>query len=225
MGLDIVAVLLIGTMQIFLRLLDGRTRVLHLQPSDTVDALQHMVSELEGVPREEQRLMCGARQLPAGAPLAACGVRDECNVALLLRLRGGGGGSRTVQLTVQPRVQKEKWSLYWKESMSTKTLSLAPVQLTVDASTTIAEVQQLVAKHCRWDPVEKLERLEGFAETWERVLYRGRELAADKTLAAAGLPDTVTVTAVRKVLVPEGWKVVKEGDEESLSSTDTEDDF
>lgn len=34
--------------QIFLRLLDGRTRVLHLQPSDTVDVLQLMVSELEG---------------------------------------------------------------------------------------------------------------------------------------------------------------------------------
>lgn len=69
------------------------------------------------------------------------------------------------------------------------------------------QVQQLVAKRCSWDPVEKLQRLEGFAETWERVLYRGRELAADKTLAAAGLPDTVTITAVRKVLVPEGWKV------------------
>lgn len=92
------------------------------------------------------------------------------------------------------------------------------------------------------------------------------ELPVDKTLAAAGLADKVTVTAVRKVLVPEGWKVsphmhlllllceshrmcsvskqvtwmmaefrlwlqltcaqvIQEGDEESLSSTDTEDDF
>lgn len=81
--------------------------------------------------------MCGAQQLLPGAPLAACGVRDESNVGLLLRLRGGGKG---VQLTVQPRVQKEKWSLYWKESMSTKTVSLDPIQLDVDANTTIAEV-------------------------------------------------------------------------------------
>lgn len=94
------------------------------------------------------------------------------------------------------------------------------------------------------------------------------ELLSDKTLAAAGLADKATVTAVRKVLVPEGWKVsphmflhvlllvcdshlmcsvskqvtwmmpefrtwlqltcaqvIQEGDEESLSSTDTEDDF
>ena len=33
------------------------------------------------------------------------------------------------------------------------------------------------------------------------------ELPVDKTLAAAGLADKATVTAVRKVLVPEGWKV------------------
>ena len=33
------------------------------------------------------------------------------------------------------------------------------------------------------------------------------ELPSDKTLAAAGLAEKATVTAVRKVLVPEGWKV------------------
>jgi hypothetical protein len=37
-------------------------------------------------------------------------------------------------------------------------------------------VQQLVAKRCKWEPVESLQRLEGFAETWERVLYRGVSL-------------------------------------------------
>ncbi len=186
--------------------------------------------------------MCGAHQLTSGAALATSGVHDESNVALLLRLRGGNN-AKVVQLTVQPRVQKEKWSLYWKESMSTKTIALEPVQLQLSASTTIAEVrssgtlaadfwphsilsgscaswqqptgrgreqdwaadagtsevlarrvaavaaaretlssclqvQQLVAKRCGWDPVGKLSRLEGFTETWERVLHRGRELKA-----------------------------------------------
>lgn len=83
--------------------------------------------------------MCGHQQLPQGAPQAACGLQDQANVSLLLRLRGGAGASK-LQLTVQPRVQKEKWSLYWKESMSTKTISLDPVQLDVDDNTTIAEV-------------------------------------------------------------------------------------
>lgn len=85
--------------------------------------------------------MCGAHQLTSGAALATSGVHDESNVALLLRLRGGNN-AKVVQLTVQPRVQKEKWSLYWKESMSTKTIALEPVQLQLSASTTIAEVSR-----------------------------------------------------------------------------------
>ena len=48
---------------------------------------------------------------------------------------------QVVQLTVQPRLQKEKWSLYWKESMSTKTIALEALPLELDASTTIAEVR------------------------------------------------------------------------------------
>jgi Ubiquitin family len=174
-------------LQIFLRLPDGRTRVLRMQQSDTVDQLQGIVRELEGmqqpsgimdatltneqmlsspaddgmeeltqyvsavtgVPHEEQRLMCGHQQLLRGAPLAACGLHDQSNVSLLLRLRGGAGASK-LQLTVQPRVQKEKWSLYWKESMSTKTLSLDPVQLDVDANTTIAEVASAHAHYRGW---------------------------------------------------------------------------
>ncbi len=42
----------------------------------------------------------------------------------------------TIALTVQPRVQREKWSLYWKESMMTKTDILDPVVLNVDEKKT-----------------------------------------------------------------------------------------
>ena len=42
----------------------------------------------------------------------------------------------TISLTVQPRVQREKWSLYWKESMMTKTDILDPVVMSVDEKTT-----------------------------------------------------------------------------------------
>ncbi len=56
------------------------------------------------------------------------------------RLRGG---QSTVNLTLQPRVQKDKWSMYWKESMGTKTDSLESVTLTADINTTVAELQQV----------------------------------------------------------------------------------
>lgn len=42
----------------------------------------------------------------------------------------------TISLTVQPRIQREKWSLYWKESMMTKTDILDPVVLSVDEKKT-----------------------------------------------------------------------------------------
>ena len=45
-------------------------------------------------------------------------------------------GRMTISLTVQPRVQREKWSLYWKESMMTKTDVLDPVVLSVDENKT-----------------------------------------------------------------------------------------
>jgi len=36
-----------------------------------------------------------------------------------------------VRLTVKPRVQKDKWSLYWKTSMMTKTEMLDEIVLEV----------------------------------------------------------------------------------------------
>jgi len=187
----------------------------------------------------------------------------------VLRLRGG---APTVTVLVKPMVQKERWSLYWKESMSTKTLEdLGTLELQLEPSTTIQEVcaavflvlptaswsdtlshfrraneavvfrtdrlgrgvreklkickplkpslflrsrwaerlqvQQLVATKVGWEPVEKLLRLEGFKEVWERTLFKGRELQPDQTLESAKLPAGATIAAVRKVLVAEGWKV------------------
>lgn len=68
-------------------------------------------------------------------------------------------------------------------------------------------MQQAVASKCGWEPVGGLLRLEGFQEPWEKAVYRGRELKPSQTLEAAGLQEGAVITAVRKVLVAEGWKV------------------
>ena len=56
--------------------------------------------------------------------IAGCLLPPHCcaesTLHLVLRLRGGSGGP-TLELRVQPRVQRDKWSLYWKESMATVT--------------------------------------------------------------------------------------------------------
>ena len=63
-----------------------------------------------GVPAEAQLLICCAIKLQAGPVLPQ--IPAGCTVSLLGRLRGG---SSTVNITLQPRVQKDKWSMYWRK--------------------------------------------------------------------------------------------------------------
>ena len=90
-----------------------------------------------GVPAQLARLVYQGRELSDGASLADCGITHGSTLHQLLRLRGGG---QPVVLTVQPRIQKDKWSTYWKESMSTKTDCLDPIQLEFDSSITVGSV-------------------------------------------------------------------------------------
>ena len=92
--------------------------------------------------------------LPANAPWPPAGAP-----APVLRLRGGGGGGMSV--TVQPRVQKDTWSLYWKESMSTKTDLLPPCDLALGEGATPADLLAALAAAQGWQPADKLLRLEG----------------------------------------------------------------
>lgn len=82
---------------------------------------------------------------------------------------------------------------------------LAKLPLTADLP--FSQMQQAIAVKCGWEPVVGLLRLEGFQEPWEKAVYRGRELKPGQTLEAAGLQGGAVITAVRKVLVAEGWKV------------------
>mmetsp|Transcript_33361 Transcript_33361/g.72025 ORF Transcript_33361/g.72025 Transcript_33361/m.72025 type:complete len:132 (-) Transcript_33361:106-501(-) len=130
----------------------------------------------------------------------------------------------TIALTVQPRVQREKWSLYWKESMMTKTDILDPVVLNVDEKKTkVADVLQMVSAKMSWPAKQDLLRLEGFEEPWELCVFNGKECMEDQTLADCGISrDNNTVTTVRKILVAEGWQIKTGGVDDS--DTD-EDDF
>merc|ERR1712199_28922 len=119
--------------------------------------------------------------------------------------RTAAEGRMTISLTVQPRVQREKWSLYWKESMMTKTDVLDPVVLSVDENKTkVGDVLQMVSTRMSWPAKQELLRLEGFEEPWETCVLNGKECMEDQTLADCGISkDNCTVTTVRKVLVAE----------------------
>ena len=97
-----------------------------------------MIGLVTGVPAEQQVLNCCGRQLRAGPLLPQ--VPAGSTVSLLCRLRGGAA---TANITLQPRVQKDKWSLYWKESMATKSEALDSVAVNADVDTKLCEVLQV----------------------------------------------------------------------------------
>ena len=68
-------------------------------------------------------------------------IEPGSTVTLLNRLYGGQ--QQLVSITLQPRIQKDKWSMYWKESMATKTESLPAVVIEADVNTAVATLQQV----------------------------------------------------------------------------------
>ncbi len=66
-----------------------------------------------GIPAVDHSLQLGGQVLAEEATAAACGICDGSLLTLTGKLRGG---APLVTITVKPRVQKDKWSLYWKVS-------------------------------------------------------------------------------------------------------------
>ena len=68
-----------------------------------------------------------------------------------------------MKVVIKPRLQKDKWSLYWKESMSTKTDLLPACDLSLGEGATPADLLAALAAAQGWQPADKLLRLEGEA--------------------------------------------------------------
>ena len=73
-----------------------------------------------------------------------------------------------MKVLIKPRLQKDKWSLYWKTSMATRTHALDDFELDVDPSAvTPKQLRAEVARTIGLPPEATLCRLEGFVEPWE----------------------------------------------------------